>query len=444
MSADFSFTTAGRLPGPTISAISVSAITNSSASVTWTLSEAATGQVEFGATTSYGRTSTRESSFSYTTHTQQLSGLSAGTQYHFRIRSSNQAGAESVSADSTFTTLGGGSSGAPCAPAPASLSVVNVRDRGARGDGQTDDTAAIQAAVNAVASGGTVLVPDGVYLVNAVSNGWQGIVLKSNMTLRLSSGAVLRALPTSRGNYVVVEVLRATNVSIVGGTIQGERGGHTGTSGESGYGIGIDSSTNIFVDGVTTRDNWGDGIYVSGAPSSVPSQNVTICNVVADNNRRQGLSITAANGVLVRDSIFRNTHGTLPEAGLDIEPDANGAGVHNVRVQNSQFLGNAGNQLDVFTMETTMTIAPFTTRTVPITNVILEGNTLDTLTTPNDGLRLRSANNVVVRNNRIVGRRYGINIYLSTGNIITGNTISGGVSDIVNGAGSTVSGNIFP
>ena len=43
--------------------------------------------------------------------------------------------------------------------------------------------------------------------------------------------------------------------------------------------------------------------------------------VTADNNRRQGLSIVEADGVLVTDSIFSNTHGTRPSAGIDLEPD---------------------------------------------------------------------------------------------------------------------------
>ena len=56
-----------------------------------------------------------------------------------------------------------------CVVAPKSPLVVNVRDKGAKGDGRTDDTEAIQAAIDEVGgTGGTVLVPGGTYMVDAV------------------------------------------------------------------------------------------------------------------------------------------------------------------------------------------------------------------------------------------------------------------------------------
>ena len=39
-----------------------------------------------------------------TAHAQRLSGLAPGTLYHYRVRSTNQGGAETVSGDFTFTT----------------------------------------------------------------------------------------------------------------------------------------------------------------------------------------------------------------------------------------------------------------------------------------------------------------------------------------------------
>ncbi|HVM93411.1 MAG TPA: glycosyl hydrolase family 28-related protein [Terriglobales bacterium] len=44
--------------------------------------------------------------------------------------------------------------------------IVSIKDFGAKGDGTTDDTAAIQAAMNSLSSGGELYVPVGTYIVN--------------------------------------------------------------------------------------------------------------------------------------------------------------------------------------------------------------------------------------------------------------------------------------
>jgi hypothetical protein len=66
--------------------------------------------------------------------------------------------------------------------APPSARVFDVREHGARGDGQTDDTAAIQAALTAAkeAGGGTVFVPEGTYIITA---GPKRLDIGSNTTL---------------------------------------------------------------------------------------------------------------------------------------------------------------------------------------------------------------------------------------------------------------------
>ncbi len=62
--------------------------------------------------------------------------------------------------------------------AAAIAEVYNVRNFGATGDGITDDTAAIQAAINAIPStGGTVYIPAGTYRINSP------IIVKDYLTL---------------------------------------------------------------------------------------------------------------------------------------------------------------------------------------------------------------------------------------------------------------------
>jgi hypothetical protein len=69
--------------------------------------------------------------------------------------------------------------------------------------------------------------------------------------------------------------------------------------------------------------------------------------VTSDGNRRQGLSIIEADGVLVTDSVFSNTHGTRPSAGIDLEPDHPSQQIVNLRIQNSKFLNNAGPGIEI-------------------------------------------------------------------------------------------------
>ena len=226
--------------------------------------------------------------------------------------------------------------GQDCVEAPTSALVINVKDKGAKGDGETDDTAAIQAAIDEVGgTDGTVLVPKGAYMVDAV--GKNRLTLKSEMTLKLSDDATLKAIPNDSKKYSVLSISGVSNVTITGGTLEGERDQHKGEKGEWGMGIHIDDdASHIVINGVTARKMWGDGFYVQGA------SDVKFCSVIADGNRRQGLSIISADGLLVLNSIFKNTQGTRPSAGIDFEPDDADQKVTDVRIERSQFLDNAG------------------------------------------------------------------------------------------------------
>jgi polygalacturonase len=230
---------------------------------------------------------------------------------------------------------------AACAVPLSSAVLVDVRDKGAKGDGQSNDTAAIQAAVDAVAgTGGTVLVPGGTYMVDAA--GKDRIRLKSDVTLRLARGAVIKAMPTSAKKYAVLSISGASNVTVVGGTLEGERDRHHGKIGEGGMGIRIDRGADtVTISGVTARKMWGDGFYVQDA------KDVRFCGVVADGNRRQGLSIVDAGGVTVIDSVFKNTRGTRPSAGIDLEPNKPAHKITNIRIEGSKFLDNAGSGIQI-------------------------------------------------------------------------------------------------
>jgi hypothetical protein len=133
----------------------------------------------------------------------------------------------------------------------ASFPVFDVLEYGAKGDGKTVDTAAVQLAVDSCnrENGGVVLVPAGDFVVGTVQ-------LTSNVTLHLGPGARLlgsgdpthysagRGVPPGNGNVVMLYAADSENVSIEGtGTIDGHgdlfytgRGDNTGPGGNRAEG----------------------------------------------------------------------------------------------------------------------------------------------------------------------------------------------------------------
>ncbi|MCX6008730.1 MAG: redoxin domain-containing protein [Chloroflexi bacterium] len=87
---------------PTISGVNVN-ITESSAIITWTTNEPATGQVNYGETETYGSTTTLDTNLSKT-HTVTLTGLDDGTTYNFQVISKDSSGNTATSPNQTFKT----------------------------------------------------------------------------------------------------------------------------------------------------------------------------------------------------------------------------------------------------------------------------------------------------------------------------------------------------
>jgi len=88
---------------PLLSSVASTSISSSAATITWTTDEASDSQVEYGLTSAYGQVSALASAL-VTSHSVGLSGLSASTVYHYRVKSRDAAGNLATSADVTFTT----------------------------------------------------------------------------------------------------------------------------------------------------------------------------------------------------------------------------------------------------------------------------------------------------------------------------------------------------
>jgi hypothetical protein len=95
----------GTPAAPVISAVSASSLSQTGATITWNTDVVATSQVEYGLTTSYGNSTTLDAAL-VTSHLTLLGGMQPGTPYHYRVRSKNSSGTETVSSDATFSTTG--------------------------------------------------------------------------------------------------------------------------------------------------------------------------------------------------------------------------------------------------------------------------------------------------------------------------------------------------
>ena len=218
---------------------------------------------------------------------------------------------------------------------------VSVKAFGATGDGETDDTASFQSAIDACER---VFIPDGTYIVDVDTR----LRVPSNRIIEFAPSAIIKAKPTASGNYSVFQLTNVDNVTFRDAKLIGERDEHLGTEGETGLGIRVLSSSNITISGGWAKKFWGDGLYIGAFDevNHVECKNVLVENFESYENRRQGASFTAVDGLTIRNCIFRDTSGTAPESGVDIEPNGSFS-CTNVFIENCKFLNNAGGGLEL-------------------------------------------------------------------------------------------------
>lgn len=300
---------------------------------------------------------------------------------------------------------------------------------GAVGDGVTDDTQAIQSALDKH----SVVLLNGMYLVNIDTM----ITIPSNRTIYFRN-ATLKATMSERGiaplEYTsIFEIKNVENISIIGDNhsmLFGDRENHEGTTHQFGFGIYIGSeSTNISISGLILKNFTGDGIILD----STNITDVKIDNIVCDNNHRQGISICGGENINIENSVFKNTNGTPPQAGIDIEPYGENI-CSNIRIFNCDFLNNVGYGIDS-ALATGTVIKDITIDSCRVKNngncginynCIKEGkNTISNCLIENNGMGLRIVGKNLTANNNTVVNNSSEGIYLnSTQNVRVMDNIS--------------------
>lgn len=232
---------------------------------------------------------------------------------------------------------------------------VNVHQFGAKGDGTTDDSNAINLALSSKAYN-VSFIKGNTYMVRGYEEGQPegsttgliettGLIIPSNKNVDLNESTI-KCITNSRQNYNIFTIAEKENIILKNGLIIGDRATHTGATGEWGYGVAIKSSTNITLDNLKISECWGDGINLNNnGNGSILNKNITINNCICDSNRRQGMSIENGDTIIVINSQFNNTGNnnlyTAPSAGCDVEPDSY-QNVKNVLFDNCSFNSNYG------------------------------------------------------------------------------------------------------
>jgi hypothetical protein len=254
----------------------------------------------------------------------------------------------------------------------------------------------LQAAIDwAVGEGyGVIRLPAGHYLIGEEGSDiyQSGIELASNMAFVLDEDAIIEMVPNDKWNYSVIAITRKEYVVIMGGTILGDRDDHTYTARESdgktnhdeGHCITVGTESNyVTVKNMTLSQATGDGILLYGSPV----RNVTIQSNDIYYNRRQGVSVVGAEGVLIEDNEIHHIEGTSPQFGIDIEGPTYGSS--DIVIRSNYFHNNKGGDVVNFEGQ----------------DVIIEENTMeqkDSLSYADAPIVYHKNSDQIIRNNEII------------------------------------------
>jgi Ca2+-binding RTX toxin-like protein len=179
--------------------------------------------------------------------------------------------------------------------------VFNAADFGATGNGSSDDTAALQKAIDAAAAagGGQVRLDAGTYLLSATSGSC--LTLKSNVTLQ-GDGIGATVLKLADGSAAGVTSLIAASGSHDVGVSRLTLDGNAAHTSAKATGWLNGSATDVRLDTLEAKNFAGVGLDLRGQNSEVQLSNSTAHDNLGDGIVADYLS----NSVFTRNSVYAN------------------------------------------------------------------------------------------------------------------------------------------
>lgn len=219
-------------------------------------------------------------------------------------------------------------------------SITNVMDYGAKGDGVSDDTEAVQNALN---KSGRIYFPEGVYSVRPITYNSNSEIYgdgdQSVLKLRFDTPPITSTIQSVLYAAKIDEG-PTYNVHIHHLTIDGNRDqiDWSKIRGDgNGNGITTWGTKNLEIDHVLVKNCWTDGVFVCATRRTKEvfnTENFKIHDLIIDNCGRQGISVISANDGRFDDIEIRNITRTSPRAGFDFEPNRKVESIKNIQVRN--------------------------------------------------------------------------------------------------------------